>query len=115
LRPLEWKKIEGDFVMLIVTNLPRASVDIWLSPPLKLDSGTAAAIIIRDGSRWQFLKTFLNLSDGSHLEHPWVEHYAIQEMTLEPRSEGLMFLSGEIVPTGPVHMKVYQSACKIIR
>jgi sphingosine kinase len=112
--PAGWRCIDGTFVMLIVTNLPRASDDIWLSPPLQMDSGNASIIIIRHGSRWQFLKAFLGLADGSYLKLPWVEHYAVTELSLVPRSEGLMFLSGELVTSGPVNMKVFKRACNII-
>ena len=113
--PHPWRVIEDEFLVLTASNLRRSSVDTMLTPCAAIDDGAGDVLIVRGPhvTRWQLLRTFLGLETGAHVQFPWVEHYRIEEMVVEPLDDVFTVnMSGEeCLPLAPVyHMHMHKGA-----
>lgn len=99
------KTTEADFTLLAVTNIPWAATDCFLGPDLKIDEGSFDLLILKNASRLELLSMFIGLADGSYLKSDKTEHYKTTEVMINPYNEdGRMFMSGERIPYGCLHL-----------
>eukprot|EP01102_Stenamoeba_stenopodia_P022931 TRINITY_DN9741_c0_g1_i1.p1 TRINITY_DN9741_c0_g1~~TRINITY_DN9741_c0_g1_i1.p1 ORF type:complete len:426 (-),score=89.37 TRINITY_DN9741_c0_g1_i1:66-1343(-) len=99
------KTAEADFTLLAITNIPWAATDCFLGPDLKLDEGSFDLLILKNASRLELLSMFIGLADGSYLKSDKTEHYKVTEVMINPYNEdGRMFMSGERIPYGCLHL-----------
>lgn len=69
----EWVKLDGDFLLLWACQVPYMSDDMLAAPDSKIGDGKLTLLVVRSGiSRYQFLKLFMGLGKGSHIDSPYV-------------------------------------------
>ena len=58
-------------------------------------------------------KILIGLEDGSHVNYPQVEFIECTAFRLEPASESINDLDGEVIESGPVQGRVLPAALKL--
>jgi len=109
-----FKIIKDSFTFVIVTNIPRASSNMVLSPDLRIDEGAMDMIVVRSTSWWETMKLFFKLNDGTFLESEKVELYKVSEMWLKPKESKLMAVSGEQIPCQKSYLQNFNRRAYIV-
>lgn len=105
----KWRRIDGPFAHVLITSKSALSRDVLSTPQSTLADGYLTLQFIRSAglSRVNLAKTFLSLSDGTHLDYDFVEHIPIRAFRIVPEgTEGNLMVDGEKVPYGKSKAKV---------
>jgi len=116
--PNEWRTITADFWCFALGNLCFGGVDVKPTPHAERCEGALDLLIFRVtqavnsglSGRWAFVKMFLQIEKGTHIESDLIEMYKVRAVCLRPagrlaqghRSIGHMQCSGEELVPGDV-------------
>lgn len=98
-----WRRIEGPFSYVLITSKSALSKDTLITPDSTLTDGFLTLQFIRtaDANRFNLLKMFLSLEDGSHLRYDFVKLIRIRAFRIVPtKSDGNLMVDGEKVQYG---------------
>lgn len=107
--------IEADFVFFWAMNLPWAAQTIKAAPYAQLADGAIDVLVIRKRvSRWQLLRAFLTISDGTSASLPYVDYYKVRSLHLEPHTHpAVMAIDGEQVNYAPIWMEAMPAVGRV--
>lgn len=107
---LDGRQMSDVFTMIIACNT-RYSGNMKMAPDAKLDDGLLDVIVTRDGfKRHELLALLRRIYDGSYLNHPKVEHYAVKEMTLSSTEQSRLNIDGELDGQLPLQVSMKNKA-----
>jgi diacylglycerol kinase (ATP) len=84
-----------------------------LAPDAETGDGKVDVVLVRRASRWQMLKMFHKVFDGSHMSLPVVEHYQVRSFSIQPEARDLLNLDGELKGSAPASAEVMPGAVRI--
>ena len=84
-----------------------------LAPLAKVDDGKLDVVILRRASRWEMLRLFTKVFDGSYVDMPCVEYYQVRSLRILSDDHMPLDLDGEIKGTTPVSVEVLRGAVQM--
>jgi diacylglycerol kinase (ATP) len=110
---LDGQSLDGDYLFAVACNTRSTGKGMLMAPRADVADGRVDLILVRATSRWQLLKLFRQIFDGSHVNQPCVEYHQVAELELATAgSEGLN-LDGELRGTTPFQLSVVPRAVSV--
>lgn len=107
IQELEWRIVDGPFVSVWLHNVPWASEATMAAPNAQFSDGYLDLIMIKDCPKSSLLMLLTKMSDGSHVNSPYVMYLKVKAFILEPghRVEdpskgGIIDSDGEVLARG---------------
>ena len=109
---LDNRIVDDDF--LLVRGLQHGLFRIGDAPLLR-ESGRRQSdvVIVRRASRWQMLRLFTRVFDGSHVGMPCVEYHQVRSLSILSDERRPLDLDGEIKGTTPVSIQTISGAVQM--
>jgi len=110
---LDGQVLEGEFLLVVACNTKFTGKGMKLAPKAEIDDGKVDVVVVRRATRWQMLKLFNNVFDGSHLSLPFVEYHQVRSFSIEPAKADSLNLDGELKGVTPVSAKMMPGAIQV--
>lgn len=107
---LDDQKLAGDFLFVVACNPKYAGPGMMLAPHADLGDGKIDVIVVRNATRWEMLKLFNKVFNGSHLTLNFVEYHQVRSFAIESKTSDLLDLDGEMKGKAPMTAVVLPSA-----
>jgi diacylglycerol kinase family enzyme len=85
-----------------------------IAPHAKFDDGLLDVVIVGDVSRYELLKIWPTLYDGSHIQHPKIKEKKTTTVVIESDEQLLVEADGIILGECPASFRVIPSALNIV-
>lgn len=85
-----------------------------LAPDARCDDGLLDLLLLRPTSRWNLLKVFQGIADGSHRNLPGIEYLQGQTVSIHTNTPDPLNLDGEIAGTTPMTTTVLPAALSLL-
>lgn len=110
---LDGQIFAGEFLFVVFCNPKFAGPDIMLAPHADLGDGKIDVIVVRKATRWEMLKLFTKVFDGSHLDLKFVEYHQVSSFAIESETPDALDLDGEMKGHTPMAAEVLPAALSI--
>ncbi|KAJ0966014.1 hypothetical protein J5N97_027152 [Dioscorea zingiberensis] len=107
LEGLEWRSIDGPFILVWLNNVPWSGEGIKPAPEAKFSDGFLDVVIIKDCPKSAFMSLLLRMNDGSHVKSPYVMYFKVKAFHLKPGQRvgnpgkgGIIDSDGEVIARG---------------
>jgi len=110
---LDGQIFAGEFLFVVACNPKFAGPGMMLAPHAELGDGKIDVIVVRNATRWEMLKMFTKVFDGSHLNLKFVEYHQVRSFAIESETHDPMDLDGEMKGHAPMTAEVLPSALSI--
>jgi len=118
-----WVDVPGDkHVLAMVNNVAWAARDMKIAPFAHVADGAMDLVVggsivngaKEDISRIDFVKLFLGLEDGAHIDASTVGYMKATAIEIFPL-EGIVMADGEVMPTAGVRVSMLPKAIRVVR
>lgn len=106
--------LAGDYFFVMACNTKHTGRGMKLAPRADIRDGKLDVVILRPCSRWQLLKLFARVFDGSHLGLPSVEYRQVRYLALSSPGHEQLNLDGELEGHAPYVAEVLPGALQIL-
>lgn len=110
---LDGEIFAGEFLFVVACNPKFAGPGMMLAPHAELGDGRIDVVVVRKAARWEMLKMFIKVFDGSHLALRFVEYHQVRSFAIESETYDPMDLDGEMKGHAPMTAEVLPSALSI--
>ncbi|XP_020873450.1 sphingosine kinase 1 isoform X2 [Arabidopsis lyrata subsp. lyrata] len=117
LEDLDWREMKGPFVSVWLHNVPWGAENTLAAPDAKFSDGFLDLIVMKDCPKLALLSLMTKLSDGTHVQSPYVSYLKVKAFVLEPGAridepdkEGIIDSDGEVLARGRKSYKCDQKA-----
>ncbi len=111
---IDGKESKMDNTFITVSNSKYAGGNFLMAPKAKINDGKIDIIILNKISRWQLLKTFPKIFDGSYIESPYVQYIQAKSVRFEAKHEKIVSPDGEICGELPIDIECVPAAIQIL-
>ena len=84
-----------------------------LAPHAEIGDGKLDVVVVRRATRWQMLKLFTKVFDGSHVALDFVEYHQVRSYAIASQGHNPLDLDGEVQGHTPMSAEVLPSALRI--
>ncbi len=99
---LDDQEFVGEFLFIVACNPRFAGPRMMLAPHADLGDGRIDVIVVRTATRWEMLKLFVKVFNGTHLALNFVEYHQVRSFAIESESDDAMDLDGEMKGHAPI-------------
>ena len=99
---------------IVIANGQYFGGGMWVAPPARMDDGSLEVVVVGDVSKIEVLTNTRRLYKGTLAEHPKVQAFQAQRITLESEEEVLIDMDGELVGRLPVGFELLPKKIKIL-
>ena len=110
---LDDRSVEDDFLLVVACNTVFSGSGMRLAPRAKADDGKIDVVIVRSASRWQMVRLFVRVFDGSHVQMPCVEYHQVRALSILSEDRKPLDVDGEIKGTTPVSIETIPGAVRV--
>ena len=110
---MDGQTFDGEFLFIIASNPKYTGFGMKLTPHAELGDGLIDVVVVRRATRWEMLKLFTRVFDGSHLALKIVEYHQVFSFSIQSRTHDRMNLDGEMKGHTPISAEVLPSALTI--
>lgn len=110
---LDSRAIDDEFLFVIACNPKYTGSNMMLAPHADLSDGLLDVVVVRRATRWQMLKLFSKVFDGSHVELDYVEYHRVRSFAITSPNRDQLNLDGEMRGHTPISAEVLPSALRI--
>ena len=110
---LDGQTIDDEFLFVIACNPKYTGSGMKLAPHAEIGDGKLDVIVVRRATRWQMLKLFSKVFDGSHLKLSCVEYHQVRSFALTSQTRDALDLDGEMKGHTPLSAEVLPSALRL--
>lgn len=110
---MDGQTFDGEFLFIVASNPKYTGFGMKLTPHAELGDGLIDVVVVRRATRWEMLKLFTRVFDGSHLALKFVEYHQVCSFSIESRTHDRMNLDGEMKGHTPISAEVLPSALTI--
>ncbi len=96
-----------------VLNTKYAGGDLLMAPHARIDDGLMDVVIVNGVSRWELLKTFPKIYDGSYIQSPYVDYFQTDKIKFSSPHPKQLSPDGELFQELPIEIEVMANALKI--
>lgn len=107
---LDGQPVDDEFLFVIACNPKFTGSGMKLAPHAEIGDGQIDVVVVRHATRWQMLKLFTKVFDGSHLSLEYVEYHQVRSFAIESESHDPLDLDGEMKGHAPMSAEVLPSA-----
>jgi diacylglycerol kinase (ATP) len=107
---LDGRTIEREGVFVEVANSTYTGTSFLIAPKARLDDGLLDVVLLKAISRFELLRLFRTVYDGSHLRHPQVEYLQARRITVTESRPGRLIPDGEILGSSPARFECLPGA-----
>jgi diacylglycerol kinase family enzyme len=107
--------IEDEFLFVLACNTKFTGAGMMVAPNAQVDDGLLDVVVLRNTSRWQTLRMFRKVFDGSHLSLPCIECHQVRTMAIRSQGSQPLNLDGENKGTSPLTAEVMAGALQVFR
>jgi diacylglycerol kinase (ATP) len=111
---LDDRTLTGPFLFAVACNTRFAGHRMLLAPDARCDDGLLDLLLLRPTSRWNLLKVFQGIADGSHRNLPGIEYLQGQTVSIHTNTPDPLNLDGEIAGTTPMTTTVLPAALSLL-
>lgn len=111
---LDGRKFSSEAVFLIVANSRYIGGNMLISPRASVTDGRLEVLLLKRVDRWEFLKTFPKVFDGSHLNHPSFEVRQGTRLRLHAEPPQIATPDGEVIGRTPLEFEVLPQRLQFI-
>ena len=99
---------------VIVANGQHFAGGMQIAPHARLDDGLLDVVAVGDVGKFELLKMWPTLYNGSHIRHPKIEERKTTTVTIESNEQLLVEADGDIVGESPASFWVIPSALTVV-
>lgn len=110
---LDDKVIDDEFLFAVACNGRYTGANMKLTPRAEISDGKVDVAIIRSITRWQMLRLFSKVFDGSHTQLGYIEFHQVRSFSIHTETDERLNLDGEMKGTTPVEAHVLPSALMV--
>ncbi len=111
---IEGKSYTVDNLFVTVSNSKFSGNDFLIAPKAKMDDGLFDVVIVNKISRWNLLKTFPKIFDGSYINSPYVTYFQTNNISFKSSSTKITSPDGEIIGQLPVNIEILPKAIHLL-
>jgi YegS/Rv2252/BmrU family lipid kinase len=111
---LDDQVIEDEFQMVIGCNTKYTGKGMLLAPRAEINDDKIDVVVVRHASRWQMMRLFQRVFEGSHVDMPCVEYYQVRHFAIENDNQQPLNLDGEATGSAPFVAEMMPAALRII-
>lgn len=105
--------VEDDFLLVAACNTMFTGSGMRLAPRAQTDDGRIDVVLLRRVSRWQMLRLFARVFDGSHVDLPCVEYHQVRSLQVLTEDRRPLDLDGEIKGHAPLSIRMLPGAIRV--
>jgi YegS/Rv2252/BmrU family lipid kinase len=105
--------IDDKFLFVIACNTRFTGAGMKLAPHAEIGDGKLDLIALRHASRWQLLRLFQKVFDGSHLSMGILEYHQVDSFAIQSGGHERLNLDGEMIGNAPCSVDMLPSALRI--
>lgn len=105
--------IDDEFLFVIACNPQFTGSGMKVAPRAEIGDGKIDVVFVRRATRWQMLRLFTKVFDGSHLALGFVEYHQVRSFAIDFQSHDPLDLDGEMQGHTPMSVEVLSSALRI--
>lgn len=110
---LDDRALDDAFLLVAASNTVFTGSGMQLTPRAKTDDGKIDVVILRRASRWQMLRLFGKVFDGSHLGMSCIEYHQVRALRILCDDRRPLDLDGEVKGTTPVSIETIPGAVRM--
>ncbi len=110
---LDGQAIDDEFLFVMACNPKFTGSGMKLATHAEIGDGKLDIVLVRRATRWQMLKLFSKVFDGSHLDLEFVEYHQVRSFAIASQSHDPLDLDGEMKGHTPMSAEVLPSALRI--
>lgn len=110
---LDGRTIDDEFLFVMACNPKFTGAGMKLAPHADVGDGKLDVVVVRRATRWQMLKLFTKVFDGSHVALEYVEYHQVRSFAIASQSHDSLDLDGEMKGHTPMSAEVLPSALRI--
>ena len=110
---LDDRTITDEFLFVIACNTKYTGAGMKLAPNAEIDDGKIDVVVIRRISRWQMIRLFMKVFDGSHVALSFIEFHQVRSFSIQSETADRMNLDGEMKGNSPMTATLLPSALSI--
>jgi YegS/Rv2252/BmrU family lipid kinase len=111
---LDDKILEDKFQMVIGCNTRYTGKGMLLAPRAEINDDVIDVVVVRHASRWEMLRLFQRVFDGSHVEMKCVECHQVRRFAMELDDQRPLNLDGEATGSAPFAVEMLPGSMRII-
>jgi YegS/Rv2252/BmrU family lipid kinase len=111
---LDDQVIEDEFQMVIGCNTKYTGKGMMLAPRAEINDDVIDVVVVRHASRWEMLRLFQRVYDGSHVDMKCVEYHQVRRFAIELDDQRPLNLDGEATGSAPFVTEMLPAAMRII-
>ena len=110
---LDGQAIDDEFLFVMACNPKFTGSGMKLAPHAEIGDGKIDVVAVRRVTRWQMLKLFSKVFDGSHVALEFVEYHQVRSFAIDSQRHDLLDLDGELKGHTPMSAEVLPSALRL--
>ncbi len=110
---LDRETLADRFLFAVGCNTRFTGKRMNLAPAADMSDGMLDVVLVRQASRWQMLRLFQRVFDGSHIAMPCVEVRQVRTFAIDADADDGLNLDGELTGHAPVSVTVLPGALRI--
>lgn len=110
---LDDRILDDKFLLVVACNTVFSGSGMRLAPRAEVDDGKLDIVILRRASRWQMLRLFARVFDGTHVDMPCLEYHQVRTLSILSDEHLPLDLDGEIKGTTPVSIQMIPGAVRV--
>ncbi len=99
---------------IVIANGQYFGGGMWVAPPARMDDGVLEVVVVGDVSRMEVLTNTRRLYRGTLSDHPKVQVFSAQTISLESEEEVFIDMDGDLVGRLPVRFELLPKKIKIL-
>jgi YegS/Rv2252/BmrU family lipid kinase len=101
--------------MLAVANTTYFGDGMRLAPDARFDDGQFHVVIVKDASKFELLRSFKMLREGTHITHPEIVYRPCKEIVIEPDRPLEMCIDGDYVSKTPAKFENLPAHVRLVK
>ncbi|KAJ7560569.1 hypothetical protein O6H91_04G135600 [Diphasiastrum complanatum] len=103
----DWRVMSGEFILVLLQNIPWATEDFLAAPSAKFSDGYLDLVVLRNCPKWALLKLVLQMQKGTHIKSKYVQYLKVKAFRMTPGARtkgsvqgGYIDVDGEVIARG---------------
>jgi len=111
---IDGRAVDGEYEFLLGCNTVHTGMGMKIAPRARIDDGLIDLVIARHAGRLKTLSLFPKIFNGSHVDDPIVEYHQARAFTIEPDTDDMLNVDGELKGRSPVRVTMMPGAVELL-
>ena len=105
---------EGEYITIFASNTKHTGKGMKAAPKAEIDDGLIDLVMIKDASRFSFLRFFRDFLAGQHLDNKLVTYRQLTSFELQTKDHLILNIDGELKGYSPFSVRVLPKAIELL-